>query len=131
LALGHEPEFARQAFARAAAIFRNHPHLGLYAAHADSHLCAFALADGNAAEVIRISGPAIEAARRGQDAALLANLMMIRAEALDLAGRADEARRVRLDSLGWARYGFGSDAEVRRRLIAVAGLSPQHRTGAK
>ena len=57
-------------------------------------------------------------------AALLATLQMIRAEALDDVGRAAEARAVRLDSLGWGRYGFGSNAAVGARLSEVAALSP-------
>jgi hypothetical protein len=49
---------------------------------------------------------------------------MIRAEALDDVGRTAEARAVRLDSMGWGRYGFGSNAAVGARLSEVAALSP-------
>ena len=52
---------------------------------------------------------------------------MVKAEALDVLGRGDEADEVRLDSLGWARYGFGSDAEVRARAREIAALAPQQR----
>jgi hypothetical protein len=34
---------------------------------------------------------------------------------------------VRLDSLGWARYGFGSEAEVGARLIEIAAIAPNGR----
>ena len=50
--------------------------------------------------------------------------MMLRAEALDMTGRVAEAQAVRLDSLGWARYGFGADWAVRAKLREVAMLSP-------
>ena len=50
---------------------------------------------------------------------------MLRAEALELQGRPSEAATVRLDSLGWARYGFGADQAVRERLTEVAALPPQ------
>ena len=46
------------------------------------------------------------------------------AEALDLTGRSAEAEAVRLDSLGWARYGFGADWAVRAKLREVAALNP-------
>jgi len=35
---------------------------------------------------------------------------------------------VRLDSLGWARYGFGSDAEVGARLAEIAAIAPRVRS---
>ena len=54
---------------------------------------------------------------------------MVQAEALDRLGRPDEARVVRLDSLGWARYGFGSDERVRPRLADIAALAPPSATG--
>jgi hypothetical protein len=40
-------------------------------------------------------------------------------------GRSSEARTVRLDSLGWARYGFGPDEVVRARLNEIAALTPR------
>ena len=50
--------------------------------------------------------------------------MLLKAEALDLTGRHDEASAVRLDSVGWARYGFGSDWAVRTKMQEIAALSP-------
>ena len=64
---------------------------------------------------------------RAQNAALTATLMMVKAEALDLTGDTAAARALRLDSLGWARYGFGSSEDVRRRLDDIATLSPARR----
>ena len=54
--------------------------------------------------------------------------MMLRAEALELNGRSAEARAVRLDSLGWARYGYGADWAVRARLHEITALSPLRAT---
>ena len=57
--------------------------------------------------------------------------MMIRARALadsapraqgTATGRRAEARALWLDSLGWARYGFGSDANVRAAEAEVLAL---------
>ena len=49
--------------------------------------------------------------------------MLLRAEALDLMGSRADARAVRLDSLGWARYGFGTDWAARAKLreLSVVG----------
>ena len=68
--------------------------------------------------------PHLATAERHQNAALLATLMMLRAEALALQGRVAEAEAVRLDSIGWARYGFGADWAVRAKLREIAALSP-------
>ena len=122
LALGHSPDVARLAFTRAAEIFHNNPYLALHAANADMQLAAFALVDGNADEALRLTNAAMPVVLAAQNASLLASLMMIKAEALDMSGRASEARQVRLDSLGWARYGFGSDAEARKRLMGLTSL---------
>ena len=49
---------------------------------------------------------------------------MMKAEALDRLGRGEEAGVVRLDSLAWARYGFGADQAVRERLSEISALGP-------
>ncbi|OYX44270.1 MAG: ATP-dependent transcriptional regulator [Rhodobacterales bacterium 32-67-9] len=128
LSLGHDAGIAETAFREAARIYESRPELALQLAHADMQLAAFALSDGRADEVIQRTARALPLAAEAQNAALLASLLMVRAEALDLIGRASEARQVRLDSLGWARYGFASDAEVRLRLMNIAALSPASRT---
>ncbi|HCI98083.1 MAG TPA: ATP-dependent transcriptional regulator, partial [Sulfitobacter sp.] len=51
-------------------------------------------------------------------------LLLLRAEALELENRAAEAQAVRVDSLGWARYGFGSDWAVRAKMREIASLNP-------
>jgi len=54
----------------------------------------------------------------------LSTLMLLQAEALELTGDFEAARAVRLDSLGWARYGFGSDWAVRAKMSEIAALGP-------
>ena len=71
---------------------------------------------------------ALPAVTASENAALLSTLLMVKAEALELMSRAGEARAVREDALGWARYGFGSDAEVRARLAEIAALTPRMRS---
>ena len=64
-------------------------------------------------------------AERHENAALLANLLLLKAEALELEGRFAEARATRLDSLGWARYGFGAEwaRHAKQRELTVVGAA--------
>lgn len=117
-------ETALTAFRRAAAVYRSRPGMALQAAHAEMQLAAFALSQGNGAEALAFADRSLPVVTAAENAALAASFLMIRAEALDLLGRGTEADRVRLDSLGWARYGFGSAAEVADRLNGIAALSP-------
>ena len=82
-----------------------------------------AIIEGNGAKALAFVDPHVGTAQRYENAALLANLMLLRAEALEMLGRADEARSARLDSLGWARYGFGAEWAMRARAreITVVG----------
>ncbi len=41
-----------------------------------------------------------------------------------MLGDTVEARALRLDSLGWARYGFGAEAEVQARMTEISVLAP-------
>ncbi|MBV1926458.1 MAG: ATP-dependent transcriptional regulator, partial [Rhodobacteraceae bacterium] len=68
--------------------------------------------------------PALPVAQRAENASLLATLLLLQAEAYDLVGQTDKARAVRLDSLGWARYGFGSDWSVKAKMREIAALNP-------
>lgn len=96
----------------------------LHRSYVSSQLAAYALAKGNATKALKIATAAIPPARRNENAALLATLEMLQAKALEMQGRQVEADAVRLDSLGWARYGFGSDRAVRAKIREVASLYP-------
>lgn len=117
-------EAAHAAFANAAAIFHAR-NLPLHAANADLQLAMFDLADGNWQDAINLTEQSIPAARAGQNAALMASLMMVKAAALEKTGHQSEANTLRLDSLGWARYGMVSDAAVRRHLALIDDLANQ------
>jgi hypothetical protein len=124
LTLSKDADRSVQNFQMAASIFERAAPEGIQLAHVDMQLAAFSLSAGRAQEALRLTERAVPAARRAQNAALLSTLLMIRAEALEDLGRAAEARAVRLDSLSWGRYGFGSNAAVGARLTEVAALSP-------
>ena len=96
----------------------------IHLAHLDVQMAAFALSAGQPADAIKLANRAMPAVTRSENAALLASLLMIKAEAMALTGNAVQAQALRLDSMGWARYGFGTDDEVRRYLTEIALLSP-------
>jgi hypothetical protein len=124
LQVGHDSDQAIAAFMRAEQIYRASPATQIHAAHIAVQRAAFALAEGDAENTIAIADAAIPDAQSHQNAALLATLMMFKAEALALQGDNAAADAVRLDSLGWARYGFGQDIHVQARLNEIAALRP-------
>ncbi|MDG4648115.1 DUF2927 domain-containing protein [Roseibacterium sp. SDUM158017] len=124
LTLSRDADRSVAAFQTAAAIFERVAPGGIQSAHVDMQLAAFSLSAGRPDEALRLTERALPAAMKAQNAALLSTLQMIRAEALGATGRSAEGRVVRLDSLGWGRYGFGSNAAVGARLTEVAALAP-------
>lgn len=124
LQVGNDVDQAMSAFVRAENIYRANPATKIHAAHIAVQRAAFALAAGDADATLAIANGAIPEARSHQNAALLATLMMFKAQALDLQGDSAAAQAVRLDSLGWARYGFGQDINVQARLNEIAALRP-------
>ena len=119
-----EPEIAQAHYAQAKAFYNATPGTDLHQAYVATQLAAYAISQGNGAEALELVRPHVETARRSENAALLSTLLLLRAEALDLENRPSEAQAVRLDSLGWARYGFGSDWAVRAKLREISSLNP-------
>lgn len=105
-------------------LFSALPNAKLHRAYVAPQIAGYALAAGDAENALKILNEYQGVAERYQNAALLSQIMMLRAEAMELAGRATEARSIRLDSLGWARYAFGSQRAVNERLAQVARLNP-------
>jgi hypothetical protein len=119
-----EADLALASFLQARQIFASLPGGEVHAAHVDMQLAAFALSAGQYAEALELTRRAQPAARASENAALLASLQMVQAEALERLGQPSAAGTARLDSLGWARYGFGDDMRVRARLAEIAALAP-------
>ncbi len=128
LSMNDDPNLALRAFLNAGAIYRATPGAGIQAAHVDMQLAAFALGSGRAQDAIALVNRSLGAAIEEQNAALMATLYLIRAEAYEALGARPQAAQARLDSAHWARYGFGSDAAVRARAAEVAALA---RAGAR
>ena len=127
LALASDANLALASFSEAESIFRANPTTTLHAAHVAVQGAAYALSAGRPQDAISITDRNTTVALRAENASLLATFLMVKAQALDNLDRPDEADIVRLDSLGWARYGFRSDAEIRSRLHEIAALTPAAR----
>jgi hypothetical protein len=125
LQLGNDASLALGAFNTAGRVYGQNPVTNIHSAYIAAQLTAFTLISGDADATIAIADDAIPVARRHQNAALMAILMMFKAEALDLKGDTDAGMALRLDSLGWALYGFGSREAVIERLNEIASLPPQ------
>ncbi|WP_306006950.1 DUF2927 domain-containing protein [Aquicoccus porphyridii] len=119
-----DPDAAMGHFQAADRFFAATPGAGLHRAFVASQLAAHALSRGDGRTALALIEPNIPVASRFENAALLSTLMLLRAEALEITGRAPEAAQVRLDSLGWARYGFGADWAVRAKLREIGALNP-------
>ncbi|WP_174232037.1 DUF2927 domain-containing protein [Roseovarius sp. EL26] len=117
--------FAKQQFLIADQFYRQTPGAELHRAYSASQLAAHEINEGNAKAALNLVSPQIEVAKRYENASLLATLLLLKAEALDMQGRASEAHAARLDSIGWARYGFGADWVIRAKLREISALSPR------
>lgn len=119
-----DPQTAQAHFQKADAYYARIHGTGLHRAYVATQLAAHAISQGDGTQAMRLLSPHIPVAQQGENAALLATLLLLQAEALDLTGQYGEARSVRLDSLGWARYGFGPDWAVRAKLREISSLNP-------
>lgn len=118
-----DPAGAERAYRAAAAVYASLPDDGVHLSHALMQLAALALGNGRVDQAVTLADQALPLAARGQNAALQASLMMIKAEALTQLGRDTEAAALRLDSLAAARYGFGDAQAVRAREAEIAALA--------
>jgi hypothetical protein len=124
LARAQEGELALASFLQAASIWRELPGAEIHLAHVEMQLAAFALSAGQPERALALVDRGLPAARQAENASLLASFQMIRAQSFEMLGRTEDARAARLDSLGWARYGFGPEEVVRTRLSEIAVLAP-------
>jgi Protein of unknown function (DUF2927) len=124
-----DPLLAQQHYATGLHYLDQTPGTQLHRAYIITQTSAYSIATGDGAGALKQIAPALPVAQRSENASLLASLMLLQAEAYDLVGQPDKARSVRLDSLGWARYGFGSDWSVKAKMREIAALNPQGSTG--
>lgn len=122
LSAGSDPQRALEAFDRAGMIYAQLGG-GLQLAHVDMQMAAMALAGGLAEEAVRLADRAIPVVQRHENAALLATLMLVKAEALEALGNPSAAAALRMDSAPYARYGFGPDKVVQARMRDIAAVA--------
>lgn len=121
--VGSDFPAALAAFEQAGAIYRSLPGGDVQAAHVDMQLAAFAVAQDQPERALDLTDRARPVVVLAENASLLATLYLIRSEAFTKLGHKADAEAARLDSLPWARYGFGSDAKIRARMNEIAGLA--------
>ncbi len=114
---------AQQEFRTADRFYARSAQTRLHRAFVATQLGAYALSIGETTKARNIVTPHIERARIAQNAALLATLQLLRAETLSAEGRFTQANALRLDSLGWARYGFGADWAVETKVKEISALA--------
>lgn len=123
LTLSRQPEAALAALTEAQRLYLTLPAGAVHAAHVDMQIAAHDLSQGNPDGALARIDRALPVVGRAENAALMATLMLMKSEALAARGRTAEAEAVRLDSTGWARYGFGPEAQVRARAAEIAALA--------
>ncbi len=118
-----DPRLAREEFQSADQFYARSNQTQLHRAYVSTQLAAFTLSEGKTAETLRLVTPHFDRVRDAQNAALLATLQLLASEALNAQGRVAQAEALRLDSLGWARYGFGADWAVETRVNEISALN--------
>lgn len=129
LAAGSDPALALRHFAAAAAVYARLPGGAVHLAHVEMQMAAIALATGRPDEAARLADRAIPVVRAHQNAALLATLMLLKAEAVEQMGDSATAAALRLDSQPHARYGFGPDSVVRSRMRDIRAVADRAGNG--
>lgn len=114
---------ALDAMILAARIYDTRPGTAVHRAHVHLHLSAQALASGQHDLVLRLTQSAMTVAQRTENGALLASLMLLRAQSLEQLGQATEAEALRRDSVPFALYGFGSAQAAENRQAEIAALA--------
>ncbi|WP_170759500.1 DUF2927 domain-containing protein [Ruegeria lacuscaerulensis] len=121
-----DPQKALQNYEIAMQFLRATPGTEVHQAYVTTQTASYALAQGRGPAILPDLDNAIEVMTKAENASQLATLLLLKSEALSQAGRLNQARSVRLDSLGWARYGFGSDTVVRSLMHETAENTPEN-----
>lgn len=122
LSLRQDAAAAAQHFTEAYRLFER--RLGakdVRTAQAGVHVAALALGTGQYDLAMALADKHVPVAAKAQNAILIAGLLSVKAEAEGALGDTEAARETRLDSLQWARYGFGdSDGALAREQAQLA-----------
>ena len=124
LTVASDPEQAINAFIAADRIYRAQPDTEIQRAHVALQITAFQLAAGDAEAALRLTETQVPVVTRAEHAALLTLFLLMQAEAYAALGDPEKSATVQREALGWARYGFGSQSEIRARIAEIRAISP-------
>lgn len=127
LSLASDPDKALDAFLTAGRIYQSRPDTRIQEAHVALQVAAFQMAAGHADIAVALVDQNLDVVRRSQHASLLSLLLLVKAEGLEIMGKAKQAQRVQKEALAWARYGYGSEAVIRERVSEILSISPRAR----
>lgn len=124
LTLRRDPAAAAEQFGQAYRLFRDQFGMeDVRTAQAGVHVAALALAADQYETAIRLADLHVPGAMAAQNAVLIAGFLSIKAQAHYDLGELEDAQAVRIDSLRWARYGFGDgDGALAREQAQIAAL---------
>ncbi|MEM6385014.1 MAG: DUF2927 domain-containing protein [Pseudomonadota bacterium] len=125
--LASDPASAMKAFLTAGTIYQNRRDSALQEAHVALQVAAFQLSAGQAKLAQQLIDQNLRTVRRAEHASLLSLMLLVKAEALELQGKSAEAARIQREALGYGRYGFGANSEVRERAAEIMAISPRNR----
>jgi hypothetical protein len=125
LRLRTDPGAAAEDFTRAYTLLQmRYGADDLRTAQAAVHVAALALGTGQYDLAVDLVDRHMPSAVEGQNAILAAGLMSVKAEALVETGDLPGARTARVESLRWARYGFGdTDGSLAREQAELAAIA--------
>ena len=129
MAVADNPVAAQGHFQAAQQYLSTDPRTRLHKAYVTTQTAAFALSQGQGNDSLGQINASLPAAKTSENAALLSTLLLLKSEALFMAGQKNEAAAVRLDSLGWARYGFGTDWAVQAKMRSMSAYGPAQQRG--
>ncbi|MCA8881592.1 MAG: DUF2927 domain-containing protein [Rhodobacteraceae bacterium] len=125
LASGQDGAFALEAFLKAREVYDSREATRIHAANVGIQIAAFALAAGDFETAIALADRYIPVTQKEENAALLADFLLVRAASEEALGKTAQAKRDRREGYGWARYGLRSDEAVIRRAAEIEALVPQ------
>ena len=125
LAAPRDGDLALEAFLGAGEIYSARRSTQIHAAHVGMQIAAFALASGENQVALDIANGYIPVAQEAENAALLSDLLFVRAAAQDAVGASTAASQDLRDGLAWGQFGIRTEDELRQRAAEIMQLPPQ------
>ena len=120
-----DPIKSYEHFLSAYRLFAVRPETRLHASHVATHLAVYALAAGEPEQALILINAHLKTVENAQNAALLATLLFAQSEAYLALGQVDRSDAIRQEAQAWARYGIGTDQNVRDHENEIAKIARQ------